>query len=52
MNTQDTTRETVRETDTRIVIDGVEVLVSTNSDYMPDFPWPGPWGGITNSDPA
>lgn len=39
MNTQETTQvtttETTRETDTRIVVDGVEVLVSTNSDYMP-----------------
>ena len=49
MNTQDTTRETTRETDTRIVVDGVEVLVSTNSDYMPL--WPPPWG-IEASDPA
>jgi hypothetical protein len=48
MNTQDTTRET-RETDTRTVIDGVEVLVSMNPDYMPD--WPFPWG-IESSDPA
>jgi hypothetical protein len=51
MNTQAATRETNRETDTHIVIDGVEVLVSTNSDYMPDWPWPTPWG-IQNSDPA
>lgn len=49
MNTQDSAREAARETDTFVLVDGVEVLVSSNSDYMPI--WPPPWD-IKNSDPA